>query len=183
MADQPTILNGVNVTQLAENAEALQQRPELGKFNFRIRNKWLRTGHNQSTVTDFRGLEQEIRHETPFTLEADEPPVLLGGDEAANPVEHLLHALASCLTTSIVYHAAARGIQIQELEATVEGDIDIRAFMGLTHDVRAGYQNIRVTVRVKSDAPKRQLAKLAELSPVLDVVSNGTNVTIEFEDA
>jgi uncharacterized OsmC-like protein len=179
---QATVLNGVDAAQLGEKAQALRQTPELGKFNFRITNKWRDGGFNQSTATDFHGLQQDIAHAAPFVLDADEPPVLLGEDRGANPVEHLLHALAGCLTSSIVYHAAVHGIAIEELESTVEGDIDVRAFMGLTDEVRRGYQNIRVTFRVKSDAPKEQLAKLAEFSPVLDVVSHGTDVSIDFEE-
>lgn len=178
---EETIVNGVDVEALGQKAEALRNDPGLGKSRFRITNRWLGCGRNRSTVTGFHSLRQEIPHERPFELEADEPPVLLGTDEGANPVEHLLHALASCLTTSLAYHAAVRGIHIEEIESTLEGDLDIRGFMGLADDVRKGYENITVTFRVKTDASPEKLRELAGFSPVLDVVANGTKVNLRIE--
>ncbi|HPD16937.1 MAG TPA: OsmC family protein [Planctomycetota bacterium] len=178
---EETLINGVDVTALGEKAEALRSDPGLGKSRFRITNRWLGCGRNRSTVAGFHALRQDIPHEQTFELEADEPPVLLGTDEGANPVEYLLHALASCLTTSLVYHAAVRGIHIEEVESTLEGDLDIRGFMGLAPDVRKGYQNITVTFRVKSDAPAAKLRELANFSPVFDVVSHGTKVDLKIE--
>ena len=117
----------------------------------------------------------------PFSFGADEPSVLLGGDKAANPVEFVLHALAACLTTSLVYHAAARGIAIKTISSEVEGDIDVRGFMGLADDVRKGYHHVRVKMRVQSDAPAEQLATLAKFSPVYDIVSNSLPVEVVVE--
>ena len=181
MAVKERIINGVDVEELGKSAEALQANHNLAKFRFHLSNKWLDCGRNQSTVTDFHGLEQEIPHEHRFILDADEPPVLLGADTGANPVEHLLHALASCLTSSIVYHAAIRGIHIEEIESELEGDLDVRGFMGLAKDVRKGYQGIRVKFRIKSDAPAAKLEECARFSPVLDVTSHGTPVTLQIE--
>lgn len=181
MAVKERIINGVDVQELGKCAETLQANHNLAKFRFHLRNKWLDCGRNQSTVTDFHGLEQDIPHEHRFILEADEPPVLLGADTGANPVEHLLHALASCLTSSIVYHAAIRNIHIEEIESELEGDLDVRGFMGLAKEVRKGYQGIRVKFRIKSDAPAAKLEECARFSPVLDVTSNGTPVTLQIE--
>jgi uncharacterized OsmC-like protein len=118
-------------------------------------------------------------------LEADEPPVLLGKDTAANPVEHLLHALASCLTTSMVYHAAARGIQIEAVESSLEGDIDLHGFLELDKNVRNGYQGIRVNFKIKADVPDEQLQEISQLgaghSPVFDSLINGVPVSVTAE--
>jgi uncharacterized OsmC-like protein len=115
-------------------------------------------------------------------LEADEPAVLLGEDSAANPVEYLLHSLAACLTTSMVYHAAARGIHIEEVESSFEGDIDLHGFLDLDRDVRKGYQGIRVSFRIKADVPDEQLQEIVELgtghSPVFDSLTKGVPVTV-----
>ena len=112
----------------------------------------------------------------------NEPTVLAGTDKAANPVEHLLNALAACLTTTLVYHAAVRGIEIRALEADVEGDIDLRGFLGLSNEVRRGFQNIRVKFRVDTDAGNVELLKaLSKLSPVFDTTQNGTNVGVAIE--
>ena len=59
-------------------------------------------------------------------LDADEPPILAGNDQGANPVEYLLRALAGCMMTTMVYHAAVEGIRIDELEMDLEGDLDLR---------------------------------------------------------
>jgi uncharacterized OsmC-like protein len=115
-------------------------------------------------------------------VEADEPPILAGRDRGPNPVEHLLHALAGCLTSSIVYHVALRGIVIEELESQLEGNLDMRGFMGLSQEIRKGYQHILVKFRVKTDAENlERLKKLIRFSPVFDVVINGTAVEIEIE--
>jgi uncharacterized OsmC-like protein len=178
---EKTLVNGVEVDELGKKADALRAEPELGKFHFHAQNRWLGGGHSRTTVESFHGLGEEIPHTRTFVIDADEPIVLLGGDEGANPVEHLLNALVTCLTGAMVYHAAVRGIHIEELESTVEGDIDIRGFMGITDEVRKGYQNIRVTFRVKSDAPAAKLEECARFSPVFDVVTNGTEVDLQVE--
>jgi uncharacterized OsmC-like protein len=176
------IVNGVDVDVLGGTVEAIKENSELAKCKFRLRNTWLQGGHNRSTVGDFYGACQENSHQATFELDADEPPVLAGTDLAPNPVEHLLHALAGCLTSTLVYHAAIRGIRIDELECEVEGDLDLRGFLGLSKDVRKGYQNIRVTFRVKTDPDQlEKLKALSKLSPVFDVTSNGTQVDVEIE--
>ncbi|MFQ5972388.1 MAG: OsmC family protein [Alphaproteobacteria bacterium] len=181
MADEQT-LNGVNVTAVNELIENVQADPELAKCRFHIKNKWLTCGQNQSKVESFYGAKQEIAHEAPFDLRADEPPILAGHDTGANPVEHLLNALAACLTTSLVYHAAVRGIEVDELESELEGDLDLQGFLGLSNEVRSGYQNIRVNFKVKTAEDNiEKLKALSKFSPVFDVTSNGTNVTVNIE--
>ena len=175
-------LNGVNVTAVNELIENVQTDPELAKSKFHIKNSWITCGQNQSKVESFYGAKQENPHEVPFTLNADEPPLLAGHGKDANPVEHLLHALASCVTTTLVYHAAVRGIKIEKLESEVQGDLDIRGFLGISNEVRRGYQNIRINFKVKTDAENiEELKTLSKLSPVFDVTSNGTNVEVNIE--
>jgi uncharacterized OsmC-like protein len=181
-------INGVDVPALLQQIEQAAKTPAKACFNFRIHNRWLGGGLNQSTVRDFSAGGQEIAHAAPFTLRADEPAVLLGGDRGANPVEHLLHALAGCITTSMVYHAAARGIAIQEVESALDGDIDLRGLFGVTQDVRNGYQAIRIKFRIKADGvPESQLNELAALgmrfSPVFDTLSHGVPIAVSVEPA
>ena len=176
------ILNGVNVTMLENVANDIKENPELAKCKFRLKNNWINGGHNHSAVGDFYAANQENAHLNTFELDADEPLILAGTDTGANPVEYLLNALSACLTTSLVYHAALRGIQIDELESELEGDLDLRGFMGLSDEVRKGYENIRVNFKVKTDAENlKRLKALSKLSPVYDVTSNGTNVDIQIE--
>ncbi len=175
-------VNGVNVGQLETTVNAIKETPELAKFTFRATNTWINGGHNRTSIKDFYGAGQEDTSRThPFVLDADEPPVLLGKDKGPNPVEYALSALAACLTTSLVYHAAARGIRIEEIESNLEGDLDAQGFLGISDGVRPGYQNIRATFRVKADAPAEQLEQLAKFSPVFDTISNPVPVSIAIE--
>jgi hypothetical protein len=89
------VLNGVDVEAVAGLIDAVKEKPDLAESKFRISNEWIDGGHNRTTVTGFYSAGQEISHTEPFVLDADEPPILAGQDKAANPVEHLLNALAS----------------------------------------------------------------------------------------
>jgi uncharacterized OsmC-like protein len=176
------MLNGVNVSAVESMVEAIKEKPDIANFRFRLKNKWINGGHNHSTVDSFYGANQENSHLKVFELDSDEPPVFAGEDIGANPVEHLLNALAACVTTTLIYHAALRGIKIDELESDLEGDIDLRGFLGLSKEVRKGYENIRVNFKVKTDAENiEKLKALSKLSPVFDVTSKGTNVSISIE--
>ncbi len=175
-------VNGINLNILNETVSAIQGDPELGKCKFRARNKWIDANHNCTTISGFYGAKQEMTHKQEFELHADEPPILAGEDQAANPVEHLLNALAACVTTSIVAHAAVRGIHIEDLESELEGDIDLRGFLGLATDVPKGFTNIRVKFKVKTDAENlKRLKSLSEFSPVYNTITRGAKVDITVE--
>ena len=132
-----SIVNGVDLDRLSGTIEHVSADPTLARFQFRARNRWIDGGHNRTTIKEFYGAGREDASRTePFVLDADEPPVLLGENQAPNAPEYVLHALASCLTGTIVYHAAVRGIALSALESTVEGDIDLQGFLGLDETVR-----------------------------------------------
>lgn len=176
------IINGVDTDKVHETAESLRQDAELGKANFRISNHWINGGHNRVTVRDFYGAKQEISHKQVFRMDEDEPEILAGTDAGANPVEYLLSALAGCLTSTMVYHAALRGIEIEELQCDVDGDLDLRGFLGVSNEVRNGFSDIRVNFRVKTNEQNlERLKALSRFSPVYDVTTNGTNVDIRIE--
>ena len=173
-------INGIHMETLQGTVNAIEQEPDLGQCRFRARNKWLGGNRNSTTITGFYGARQEIAHKQVFELQADEPPILAGSDEGANPVEHLLNALAACVTTSMVAHAAVRGIHIEELESEIEGDIDLRGFLGLADDVPKGFTDIRIKFRVKADIDNMErLKRLASYSPVLNTLTQGANVDIQ----
>jgi uncharacterized OsmC-like protein len=174
-------MNGVDTGKLMETIEAVRGNPDLARSEFRAQNRWSDGGFNTARITDFHAAGEETSHAQPFELAADEPPVLLGKDRGANPVEHLLAALSSCMTTSMVYHAAANGIKIEELESDFSGELDLQGFLGLRSDVRPGYQSIRATFRVRSDAEPEQLAEYVKYSPVYDVVSKSVPISVNVE--
>src|SRR4051794_4921073 len=142
-------INGVDSIRLAETVKTIKSDSSLARFQFRCRNRWTTAGHNTSAIQNFFGVgAEDTTRPTPFLVEADEPSLLLGTDVGANPVEYLLHALAACMTTSMVYHAAARGIEISSIQCTLQGDLDLRGFLGLDTSVRKGYQRIQVSFDV-----------------------------------
>lgn len=174
-------VNGVDVSALKQTIGAIRQDPALGGFQFRAQNRWLGAAHNQSTIQDFYGAGQEDNSRgQPYVFDCDEPLVLFGRDQGANPVEYLLNALAGCLTTTVVMHAASRGIRIESVCSELEGDIDIRGFLGLTDEVPRGFQRIRVAMHVKSDAPPEKLKELAAYSPVFNTIVNPTQVEVQI---
>lgn len=177
------IVNNIPVDQLVETMRAIRQEPRIAKFVFRVENQWKDGGLNRATANEFSGALEEHTRPAPYTFDLDEPPLLLGRDRGANPVEYLLAALSGCLTTSLVYHAAARGVELTRVESTYEGDLDLHGFLGMDENVRNGYQGIRVKFKVEGDASDEVLDELVQVaqerSPVFDVVTNGTPVTVE----
>jgi uncharacterized OsmC-like protein len=185
-ATTATLVNGVNVDQLVATVNAIKANPDLARFKFRAQTEWVDGGHSRTSIQGFYGAGQEdASRARPFILEGDEPPVLLGQNAAPNAVEAVLHALASCLSVGFIYNAAAQGIQVEGLMFRMEGDIDLHGFLGLSDQVRPGYQGIRLSYRVKSAAPREKLEELCEYvqktSPVLDIIRNPVPVSIDLE--
>ena len=180
-------VNGVDLDRLAGTIEHIKADPTLARFQFRAHNEWIDGGHARSTIKGFYGAGQEDTSRTePFVVDADEPPVLLGENQAPNTAEYVLHALASCLAGTMVYHAAARGIVLDSLECSIEGNVDLRGFLGLDETIRPGYQGIRVAFKASGDFDDDQLAELASLvrfSPVRDIVTNPVPVAIDVDRA
>jgi hypothetical protein len=131
-------VNGVDVQGLFSTIDLIKQQPDIAKFKFRARNKWVDGTHNRATVKDFYGALKEDDSRDPAVYELDEPPILLGNNLGSNPVEYLLVGLSGCLTTSMVAHASARGIEIRGVESRYEGDIDLRGFLGMSDEVPVG---------------------------------------------
>lgn len=179
------MINGVDVERLSGTIDAIKGDPEIAVFRFKATNRWDYAGHSETTIHDFFGAKQNVVHERDFHIDADEPDLLLGKDMGANPVELALSALAGCLTTSLVYHAAARGITVRAVESDYEGELDLRGFLGLSDKVRNGYQNINVNFRVDADADQATVNELIELaqqrSPVFDIISNPVAVRVKGE--
>jgi len=178
--------NGVNTEQLYGTLDAIKAQPELGKFQFRASNVWVDGAHNRSTIQRFYGAGQEdASREEPFVIDAGEPAILIGSDTGANPAEALLHALAACLTTSLVYVAAARKVELTRVESTLEGDMDVRGALGLSDEVRNGFTGIRATFKVEGNAPEEKLREVVERarnrSAVYDMITHGVPVTVEVE--
>src|SRR5215471_14501631 len=169
---EATARNGVNVAALFATIEAVKGNPAIAKFNFRAANSWLGGAKNRTTIQQFSGALQEHRTAGPaFTADNGEAPVLLGDDQAPNPLEWLLHALIGCITTTIAYHAAALGITVDAIDSELDGDIDLRGFLGLSEEAQKGYSAIRVRMRVKTQAEPATIKALTAMSPMFDTVA------------
>jgi uncharacterized OsmC-like protein len=178
------IRNGVDTEKMFATLDLIKAQPELARFQFRVRNCWIGGAHNRSTIKDFyaAGGEDTTRSEA-FAIDAGEPAILLGTDTGPNPAEYLLHALAACLTTSIVYVAAARKVRLEWVESTITGDMDVRGALGVDEEPRNGFERIGVSFRVAGDAPAEQLREVVERakarSAVYDMVTNGAPVAVD----
>jgi len=178
------VRNGVDTATLFATLDAVKGTPEIAKFQFRATNKWVRGTHNQSTIHGFYGAMQEMTHQQPWTFDADHPAVLVGTDNGPTPVEFVLHALAACLTAGLANISAARGVTLTEVESTVEGDIDLLGILGLSDEVRNGFQAIRVSFKVRGDDPEklRQVVDQSrQRSAVFDIISNSVPVSIDVD--
>ena len=184
MTTDSPIRNGVDTAALFATLDAVKGNREIAKFQFRATNRWVSGTHNRSTLHGFYGAMQEMTHEQAFSFDADHPAVLVGGDRGPTPVEFLLHAIAACLTAGIANIAAARGVNLDSVESTVEGDIDLNGILGMSDEVRNGYQQIRVNFVLRGDDPEK-LAKVVEQSrkrsAVFDVLTNGVPVAISVD--
>jgi uncharacterized OsmC-like protein len=182
-----TIRNGVDTAAMFGTLDAISGMPELGRFQFRASNEWLGGAHNRSTIQAMSGAGQEdtSSREVPFRIDAGEPPILLGSNEGPNPAEAYLHALAACLTTSLVYVAAARGVTLTRVESVLEGEADLRGALGLSDEVRNGFDRIEITFRIEGDAPPETLRALMDRAKqrsfVFDCATGGVPVAIEVE--
>ena len=181
----PVPRNGVDTPALFATIGAVKGQPELAKFQFRASSRWLSGTHSVSRVEPFSGAGGTHSHDVDFQFHADHPKVLTGGGAGPTPVEFLLHGLAACLTAGIANVAAARGVTLSEVAATVEGDIDLQGILGLSDKVRNGFQDIRVTFRIAGDAPpetlKALVAQSQARSAVFDMLTNGVPVSIAVE--
>jgi uncharacterized OsmC-like protein len=174
--------NGVDTATLFATLDAVKANPDIAKFQFRASNRWVSGTHNRSTIHGFYGAGQEMAHRQESTFDADHPEILVGADNAPTPVEFLLHAIAACLTSGLANIAAARGVNLTSVSSTVEGDINLMGILGLSDEVRNGYEQIRVSFQLEGDDPD-QLRGLVERSrlrsAVYDVLTNGVPVSIE----
>ena len=181
---ETTRMNGLDINALHQTVSALKDDPKLAHFAFRARNQWISGGENRSTIRDFYGAGQEdTSRDEAFEFTNGEPPVLLGDNEGANPVEFLLHALAGCVTTTTVLHAAARGIEIRELWTELEGTIDMQGLLDLDPNVPVGYKEIRIKMHIEADCSDEELDQLLAFaknhSPVCNTVCRPVPVVIE----
>jgi len=177
-----TPMNGVDVPTLFATINHVGEMPELARFTFRATNEWKSGTHSQTAVRSFYGAGAEHEHEREFSFDVDHPQVLVGTDMGPAPIEMVLVALTSCLTAGIANIASARGVSLRSVESSIEGQMDLRGVLGLSNEVRNGFQSIAVDIRIDGDAPEDVLQQIADQSrkrsAVYDIVTNSVPVDI-----
>jgi uncharacterized OsmC-like protein len=177
--------NGVDVPTLFATLDAVKANPAMARFEFRVDNRWVSGTHSQGRINGFHGALQENERDHTWIYDVDHPAVLVGGDNGPTPAEVLLHALLGCLTAGIANIAAARGVTLTRVESTVKGDIDLLGLLGISDEVRNGYEQISVEFTIEGDAPPEKLQQIVEQSKarsaVLDVITNGVPVNVEVQ--
>ena len=181
---QPAEMNGLDLEQMTSTVAALEQSPALARFEFRAANRWIGGGENRSRIKGFYGAgEEDTSRGEAWEFVNGEPPVLLGHNEGANPVEFLLHALAGCVTTTTVLHATARGIRINRIATELTGDIDLQGLLALDDSVAPGYEQIRIGMDIDADCSDEELEDLLAFardhSPVCNTICRPVPVTLE----
>jgi len=179
---EESTVNGVEVGTILNLVASIDDNSDNAHFQFRLHNHWVDGGLNRSRVQEFfaDGREDDTRT-GPHIVDSDEPYIAAGKDTAPNPMEYVLHSLAGCLTSTMVNHAAVQGIEIESVESSLEGDLDVRGMLGLSDESRKAYNAVRVRMQVKSAADAGTLKELAMFSPVYDMISKSLPVELELQ--
>ena len=156
--------NGVNVQALLDAREVLKGAPEAAQFTWRAppSGRTASTARRRSRTSSASAQEQH--HKTESVFDADHPEVFAAEDNGITPIEYLLVGLAGCLTAGVASVAQNRGIQLRSVEATVEGDHDIRGILGADRDVRNGFNDIKVKFKIDADASTQEIEALVAQS-------------------
>lgn len=167
------IVNGVNVDDVNALIETVKENPASGLTKWRVKSEWRGRTHNRTRVEEF-GLGGELIARS-FTIDIDEPEQLGGANRFANPQEHLLAAVNSCMMVGFTALCALNGIRLDKLEMETSGDIDLRGFLGLNESVLAGYPSLTTIVKVSGDATPEKFEEI--MSAVRSTSPNYFNIT------
>jgi uncharacterized OsmC-like protein len=183
MTTTAPLRNGVDTDQVYATLDVLKAQPAAAHMEFRVRNRWLDGTHSRSTIQGFWGAgAEDTSRDEPFIVDASEPPLLFGHNQAPNPAEFLLHALAGCLTLTIVNVAAARKVELYEVSSTLIGVLDARGATGIDPSYRNGFERIDVEFSIRGNAEPEKLQEIVDRakarSVVYDMVTNGVPVAL-----
>jgi uncharacterized OsmC-like protein len=157
-AKTPTHVNGLNLARIQEIVETIRKDPNEGQIEFEVRSIWKGQTRSESRVKGYRLGGKEIARD--FTIAADEPLELDGSNIAPNPQELLMAALNACMIVGYVANAAIKGVSLDRLEIEATGALDLRGFLGLDPAVPAGYEKLRVKVRISGDGTPDQFREI-----------------------
>ncbi|HEU4651718.1 MAG TPA: OsmC family protein [Croceibacterium sp.] len=151
---QTNRVNGIDLDALAEATAAIQEDPANGILGFRVRTEWTGQTRSETTIDSCTMGGERIarRHK----IVADEPYELLGTDSAPNPQELLMSAVNACMVVGYVAQAAVRGITLTACRIEMQGELDLRGFLGLDTEVPNGYRQLDYVVTLEGDGTRAQ---------------------------
>ena len=178
------IVNGIDTAALAAFGEQLETTPEAAAMAVRVRTRWEQTYPTVADAEEVVVAGERVPRRASLTV--DLPELFGGRDEGPAPAELLLAALGTCVSQGVAEGAALRGLAIERLEMTIEGQLDLRGTAGLDN-VRPGLDGVRLAVRVAADATSPVLDEILEkalaTSPVADSLRRGVSVDTELQVA
>jgi uncharacterized OsmC-like protein len=151
-------INGIDLAALDESIAAISEDPARGAVAFRVRTTWAGQTRSESTVESYTIGGEEVTRS--FTIIADEPQELLGSNTAPNPQELLMSAVNACMMVGYVAQASVRGITLDSCEIEIEGELDLRGFLGLDDQVPPGYRRLDYRVRLNGDGTREQYEEI-----------------------
>lgn len=181
----PRRVNGVDVDALAQTIEAIRSQPELGAAQFRGTSLWLDDRRVTTAIDRFDAAGGTHSRAIPHELPTDLPGALMGTDEGPSPLELALSALSSCVTTTLVAHASAKGLELDSLTVVAVGDLDLQGFLNLA-DVPVGYSEVKLGIDLRADRSADEIQSFVDsglrFSPVFHLFLAGSHVTVERMD-
>lgn len=181
--NQITVDNGVNTEALFGAREAMTAAPPAAAFTWRASSSWKNGSHTATAFDGYFGAGAEQAHRQQYVLETDHPELFAATDNGVTPAEMVMAGLAGCISAGIASIATSRGIKLNSVEATLEGDIDLRGTLGIDPDVRNGFSEVRVTYSIDADASDEDIRALVaqsqKRSPVFDALTNPCVVSVE----
>ena len=176
-------VNGIDTGQLFATIDAIKADPSKASCKFYATTEWCNGTVSDCHISRYQlGGEDIPQH---YSIRIDEPSALLGTDTAPNPQMALFAAINSCVLNTMIVNAAARGIRIDSVEMELEGELDLRGFLGIDQSVNPGYDELTIRCRVKGDGTREQLQACLDAgtrySPNFQSISKPVNVRYELE--
>ena len=151
-------INGIDLQALDDMVATVKGDSGCGTAGFKVTTQWTGQTRSETTVESFTCAGERVPRA--FTIIADEPRQLLGGDSAPNPQELLLSAVNACMVVGYVAQASIRGITLDDCRIETEGELDLRGFLGLDEDVAPGYRRINYAVHLEGDGTPEQYQEI-----------------------
>jgi uncharacterized OsmC-like protein len=164
-----------HIRQSIENAIGyLGEHPEESRYT------------DSSATAVIEGLQARVKGPGGAIVVSDMPKGVGGEDSAPSPGWLLRAAIASCDATVIAMRAAQEGVELSNLEVTVDSESDDRGLLGMDNSVPAGPYSTRIRVKIAAEGvPPEKLREIVNWadhhSPVSDAVQRAVPTTVEIE--